>query len=211
MREGTPGRSRTTGPARRERGAVMAVVRGDGLRTGVMLNREAAPMFPMVLAYERKGAMPAGRLITCAMILGLLFAGGPPVRAESNLTLPTPRSHYETFKPGISGLPLLQNLLQGLDPQTQRTVLTFLASSHLLNGGSMADLSSPDANALLNMAHAAGISGQTTLSKGQAPRSTEGTELESLETALIGVCRSSIAGVRHDSGEVSTFLLPYRA
>ena len=57
-------------------------------------------MFPMVLAYERKGAMPAGRLITCAMILGLLFAGGPPVRAESNLTLPTPRSHYETFNTG---------------------------------------------------------------------------------------------------------------
>ena len=117
-------------------------------------------MFPMVLAYERKGATPAGRLITCAMILGLLFAGGPPVRAESNLTLPTPRSHYETFTPGISGLPLLQSLLQGLDPQTQKTVLTFLVSSHLLNGGSMADLSSPDANALPNMAHAAGISGR---------------------------------------------------
>lgn len=77
-------------------------------------------MFPMVLAYERQGAMPAGRLITCAMILGLLFAGGRSVRAESNLTLPTPRSHYETFTPGISGRPLLQNLLQGLDPQTQK-------------------------------------------------------------------------------------------
>ena len=124
-------------------------------------------MFPLVLAHERKGAMPAGRLIACAMILGLLFADTPPVRAESNLTLPTPRSHYETFKPGISGLPLLQNLLQGLDPQTQKTVLTFLVSSHLLNGGSMADLSSPDANAFPNMAHAAGISGQTALSKGQ--------------------------------------------
>ena len=124
-------------------------------------------MFPMVLASERKDAMPAGRFIVCAMILGLLFAGGPPVRAESNLTLPTPRSHYETFRPGISGPPLLQNLLQGLDPQTQKTVLTFLASSHLLNGASMADLSSPDANAL-NMARAAGIPGQTALSKGQA-------------------------------------------
>ena len=102
------------------------------------------------------------------MILGLLFAGGRSVRAESNLTLPTPRSHYETFKPGISGLPLLQNLMQGLDPQSQKMVLTFLASSHLLNGGSMADLGSPDANALLNLAHADGISEQTTLSKGQA-------------------------------------------
>jgi hypothetical protein len=38
----------------------------------------------------------------------------------------------------------------------------------------MADLSSPDANALLNIAHAAGISEQTALSKGQAlPRLKE--------------------------------------
>jgi ubiquinone biosynthesis protein len=146
----------------------MAVVRGRGLRTSVMLNREAAPMFPMVRAYERKGAMTAGRLITCAMMLGLSFAGSPPVSAEPTLTLPTPRSHYETFTPGISGLPLLQNLVQGLDPQTQKTVLAFVASSHVLNAGSMADPSSPGANALLNMAHAAGISDQTTLSKGQA-------------------------------------------
>src|SRR5262245_30446734 len=123
---------------------------------------------PMVPAYDRGGAMTTGRLITCAMILGLLLAGGSQVRAESNLTLPTPRNHYETFKPGISGLPLLQNLVQSLDPQTQKTVLMFVASSHLLNGGSTADLSSPDATALLNLAHAAGISEQTAPSKGQA-------------------------------------------
>ena len=42
-------------------------------------------------------------------------------------------------------------------------------------------------------------------------RSTEGTELASVEIAIAGVRRSSIAGVRHDSGEVSTFSLPYRA
>ena len=75
MRNVTPSRSRTTGPARREQGEVMAVVRGEGLRTGVMRNREAAPTFPLVLAYERQGATPSGRLITCAMILGLLFVG----------------------------------------------------------------------------------------------------------------------------------------
>ncbi|HEY7056953.1 MAG TPA: AarF/UbiB family protein [Vicinamibacterales bacterium] len=99
--------------------------------------------------------MIAGRFITCAMVLGLVFAGGAPAGAEPSLTLPTARTHYEIFTPGISGLPLLQNLLQGLDPQTQRTVLTFVASSHLLRGGSM-------------VTQAAGISEQTTLSKGQA-------------------------------------------
>ena len=55
---------------------------------------------------------PPRRFVTCAMILGLSFAGGPTVRAESSLTLPTPRSHYETFTPEISGLPLLQHLVR---------------------------------------------------------------------------------------------------
>jgi hypothetical protein len=46
--------------------------------------------------------MPAGRLITCAMILAVVIV--VPVRAESNL-LCLPHSHYETFKPKICGLP----------------------------------------------------------------------------------------------------------
>jgi ubiquinone biosynthesis protein len=99
-------------------------------------------MFPTVLAYERARAMTAGRFITCAMTLGLSFGVGLPARAESKPTLPTPRSHYETFKPEISGLPLIQNLMQGLDPQTQMAVLTFVTST--------------------------GISERTTLSKEQA-------------------------------------------
>jgi ubiquinone biosynthesis protein len=92
-------------------------------------------MFQSFCANERKGVMAVGRFTTCAMVLGLVFAGSPSVRAQSNLSLPTPRSHYETFTPGLSGLPLLQILLKGLDPQAQKTVLTFVTSSHLLNGG----------------------------------------------------------------------------
>src|SRR6185312_737891 len=41
--------------------------------------------------------------------------------------------------------------------------------------------------------------------------STEGTELDSLETDPPGVRRASIAGVRHAPGEVSALLLPNRA
>ncbi len=92
-------------------------------------------MFHSFCANERKGVMAVGRFTTCAMVLGLVFAGSPSVRAQSNLSLPTPRSHYETFTPGLSGLPLLQILLKGLDPQAQKTVLTFVTASHLLNGG----------------------------------------------------------------------------
>jgi ubiquinone biosynthesis protein len=84
--------------------------------------------------HHRKGhAMNAGRSLTCAMIIGLLLSGGATVRAQPRLILPTPRNHYETFTPGISGAPLFTNLVQSLDPQTQKTVLTFVASAHLLS------------------------------------------------------------------------------
>jgi len=93
--------------------------------------------------------MTAGRFVASATILGLIFVGGPKARAESSLTLPTPRAHYETFTAAISGPPLLQSLLRSLDPQAQLTVLGFLASSRLLNGGSLAGINSPDPNVRL--------------------------------------------------------------
>ncbi len=79
--------------------------------------------------------MSVRRLVSCLVILVLWFAAGSHLRAESKLTLPTPRSHYQTFKPGVSGLPLLQNLVQGLDPQTRVAVLTLVASSTGLSKG----------------------------------------------------------------------------
>jgi ubiquinone biosynthesis protein len=111
---------------------------GDQQRLGIMRIARQPQCLQWFWANERKGAMTVGRLTTCTMVLGLVFAGSPPVRAQSNLLLPTPRSHYETFTPGLSGLPLLQILTKGLDPQTQKTVLTFVTSSRLLNGGSTA-------------------------------------------------------------------------
>jgi ubiquinone biosynthesis protein len=77
--------------------------------------------------------------VLAASIALLLLASGRPVRAASTLTLPTPRSHYDTFTPELSGTPLLQNLLQTLDPKSRTTVLTFVASSHLLSGGGLAE------------------------------------------------------------------------
>lgn len=44
MRNATPSRSRTTGPARRERGVVMAVLMGEA-ENGRHANREAAQCF----------------------------------------------------------------------------------------------------------------------------------------------------------------------
>ncbi len=107
------------------------------------------------------------RLITCELLLWLMFVSSPAARAESTLTLPTPRSHYGTFPPDISGLPLLQNLVNSLDPQTQKIVLTFVASCQLLKSGAAADPNSQEAR-LLDMAGAHGVSAATLLPKAQA-------------------------------------------
>jgi hypothetical protein len=97
-------------------------------------NREAARCCQWFRSKERKGAMTIRRLTTCAITLGLVCAGSVPVRAQANLPLPTPRSHYETFTPGLSGLPLFQTLTKDLDPQTHKTLLTVVTSSRVPAG-----------------------------------------------------------------------------
>ena len=82
--------------------------------------------------------MTVGRSTTCVMVLGLVLAASLPVRAQPELPLPTPRSHYETFTPGLSGLPLLQALTKGLDPQAQQAGLTLVTAFRLGNLGSTA-------------------------------------------------------------------------
>src|SRR5262245_52999903 len=82
-----------------------------------------------------------------------------------HIPLPTPRTHYETFKPGTSGLPLLLELTKELDPEEQKTILNLVAASGLLGGGIPSDFNSPEASALLGIAQAAGITKDTILPK----------------------------------------------
>jgi ubiquinone biosynthesis protein len=82
--------------------------------------------------------------------------------------LPTPRSHYETFKPGTSGLPLLLGLMKQLDPEEQKIILTFVAASGLVSGEITADLNSPEADSLITLARSAGITKDTILPREQA-------------------------------------------
>jgi len=60
-------------------------------------------------------------LIAAALFLGPITQLGPSSRAETKspsqetrkqISLPTPRSHYDTFKRGTSGLPLLMELMK---------------------------------------------------------------------------------------------------
>ena len=88
--------------------------------------------------------------------------------ASPYIPLPTPRSHYETFKPGTSGLPLLLDLTKQLDPEGQKAILNLVAASGFLAGEMSSDFNSPAAITLLNMARAAGITNETILPKEKA-------------------------------------------
>jgi ubiquinone biosynthesis protein len=85
----------------------------------------------------------------------------------NEIPLPTPLSHYERFKSGLSGVPLLLELTKDLDPETQKKMLAFVVASGLLGTEVTPDNNSPEINALLNLARASGITNETTLPKEQ--------------------------------------------
>ena len=69
-------------------------------------------------------------------------AATPVAQARQQVALPTPRSHYDTFKPGTSGLPLLLDLLKQLDPETQKVLLRLAMASGVHDIGADPELAS---------------------------------------------------------------------
>ena len=64
-----------------------------------------------------------------------------PSRTQSGeIPLLTPKSHYEQFKPGMLGLPLLAEVLKGGDPTTQQFVGNLARASGLPKGLDLADV-----------------------------------------------------------------------
>lgn len=143
----------------------------------------------MVSLYSRKsgenpwkrlsiaGARRASSLVICTVLFltPLLLLGSTsraevlrPTRQSSRkeIPLPTPRSHYEQFKPGASGLPLLMNLLKEFNPEIQSVLLSFAKASGLQDI-STAELES-DLKKVQSLAEAAGIKEGPPISKQQA-------------------------------------------
>ncbi len=115
-------------------------------------------------------------LISTVLLLGQFLVFSPTLRAEvpqptrqvsrKEIPLPTPRSHYEQFKPGASGLPLLMDLLKEFNPEIQSVLLSFAKASGLQDI-STAELES-DLTKLQSLADAAGIKERPPISKQQA-------------------------------------------
>src|SRR5262249_58026891 len=107
-----------------------------------------------------------GQILLCP----ISNAGTPrPIQQTSRkeILLPTPRSHYEKFKKGASGIPLLMDLLKELDPETQRALLSFAKASGLQDIPSTTELHS-DLKKLQSLVEAAGITNGLSIPKEQA-------------------------------------------
>jgi ubiquinone biosynthesis protein len=113
----------------------------------------------------------AGRVLMCTLLVSCSIASagipGPGQETHKQITLPTPRSHYETFKRGTSGLPLLMDLLKEFDPKIQEVLLRFAMASGLQDIPSAAQLDPAVLKELKSLAEAAGISTKAPIPKAE--------------------------------------------
>jgi ubiquinone biosynthesis protein len=132
------------------------------------MSNEAKEYLMFFLPFANARVTRAGCVLLCTLLfLGQFLPFCPISRAEvptatqetrKQITLPTPRSHYETFKRGASGLPLLMDLLKEFDPKIQQVLLRFALASGLQDTPSTSQLDSADLEKLMSLAEAAGIS-----------------------------------------------------
>ncbi len=87
---------------------------------------------------------------------------------EAETPLPTPRSHYEKIKQGVSGLPLLANLFDELDPPTRQLLMEFVMATGLSKTPSFPQADPADLKRFFDMAAALGLSQIPPISKEQA-------------------------------------------
>ena len=83
-------------------------------------------------------------------------------------SLPTPRTHYDTFKRGTTGLPLLMALLKEFEPDTQQILLQFAVVAGLQDAHPASEAAAADLKELQKMIEAAGIPKQLPFTKEQA-------------------------------------------
>ncbi len=141
-------------------------------------------MFSLFSRNARNGYFIRMRVssVSSLLIVALLFLGPitqfrPISRAETprpaqesrkQVSLPTPRSHYDTFKPGTTGLPLLMDLLKEFEPEAQQVLLRFALAAGFQDDVSNSEIAAADLAKLRKLAEEAGLPKQPLITKAQA-------------------------------------------
>ena len=96
----------------------------------------------------------------------------PVAQTRPQISLPTPRAHHGTVRPGTSGVALLVDLLKELEPDAQKRLLSFALASGLLGLSANPELaaaaSQGDLNRLEILAREAGPTQRPPIPKDQA-------------------------------------------
>jgi len=94
----------------------------------------------------------------------------PPADQDNrkHVSLPTPRAHYDNFKPGTTGLPLLIGLLKELEPDAQHILLQFAVVAGLQDVHPASAIAAADLKQLKSMIEAAGLPKQSPFTREQA-------------------------------------------
>jgi len=124
---------------------------------------------------DRVTPRPAIWVLTLAatiLVGGTQAAAGPANPLDDaqrkHVSLPTPRAHYDTFKTGTTGLPLLIGLLKELEPDVQHVLLQLAIVSGLKDVNAASEIAAADLRQLKDMIDAAGLPEQLPFTKEQA-------------------------------------------
>ena len=116
-------------------------------------------------------------LIAVGLFLGPLVSRTSTAHAERPVTrftdrqhipLPTPTTHYETFKPGTTGLPILLELMKEFEPESQKVLLHFALASGLQQADVNRVLGSEELKKLQDLAAQVQLPKQPIIAKEQA-------------------------------------------
>jgi ubiquinone biosynthesis protein len=121
-------------------------------------------------------------ILTCLLIAAILLLAPisqlsglaraqtpkPVAQTHQHISLPTPLTHYDTFKRGTSGLPLLLALLKEFEPETQKVLLRFAMASGLQDVAGHPELASEDFKKIQQLAEQAGLAKAPPMVKEQA-------------------------------------------
>jgi ubiquinone biosynthesis protein len=121
---------------------------------------------------------PVNWVLTFAatILIGItqIHAGAQAVNRPSgqddrkHVSLPTPRTHYDTFKRGTTGLPVLIRLLKEFDPEAQQTLLQLAIVGGLQDVNPAPEIAAADRKQLKSMIEATGLPKQLPFTKEQA-------------------------------------------
>jgi ubiquinone biosynthesis protein len=132
------------------------------------------PVFKLSTTRRQSSRVRMITLLTCSLLVGVLApfslaraeTPGPLAQTRSRIGLPTARSHYDTFKRGDSGVPLMMDLLKEFEPELQKVLVRLATAAGVQD--KVSELAEADLKKLHDFAIAHGFTRDQAITREQA-------------------------------------------